>query len=257
MDCVGIERAVRELRRRIEEWKLRVEEVKTSEHGSLVVEPSIPNGIDVIFVHGLGSTYNPKRDGEVARRLAASGFRVHLLYLPGQGSPPRKVKSYEELAEWAMKYLRSRAGRKVIVVGHSFGGEVAKALVKKLKEEGYKVRGIVIAPAGRREGIGRVVSLLAYPYAIYKALKNGVSLKQVLRYARIINRDYVSPLREVEIIQGYSDRMVPKASRRIVDQKRGRKIEEWMREEYHRGGHFPLSPEELAEKILEAATRLE
>lgn len=254
---VDVEKSLKGIRRKVEAWNLRAKEVRTGEHRSFVVEPPIPSGVDVVFIHGLGSVFNPERDGEVARRLTASGLRVHFLFLPGQGSPPKKVKSYEELAEWAKSYVQKVAGRKVIVVGHSFGGEIAKALVRKMKEEGYAVRGIVIAPAGQREGLGKLINLLAYPYALYKALKNRVNPVQVLRYARILGRDFVPPPEEVEVIQGYRDRLVPKASKRVVTRRKGVEIEEWMKEEYHRGGHFPLSPDELARKVIEVATRLD
>ncbi len=253
---MGVEESVKGIRERVREWGLKVREVKGRDHRVLLVEPKIHNGVDVLFIHGLGSVYNPSRDGEAARRLAASGFRVHLLFLPGQGSPPREVKGYEDLAEWAMDYVRSRGINRLVVVGHSLGGEVAKALAKKAKEEGLKVRGIAIAPAGkgRRDVIRRV---LVYPYALYKALKNGVSIRQVLSYARLVGRDYVPPPREVEVVQGSSDRFVPKGSRREVRREKGTSVEEWMVEEYRRGAHYPLEPTELALKVAEAAKRLE
>ena len=128
---------------------------------------------------------------------------------------------------------------KLIVVGHSFGGEIAKALLSMVD---VPSRGLIISPAGRRRGKRfAMINLLAYLVALKRKITRGVSLKQALRYIRILRKDYVPPPRNAEIIYGMKDRFV------TID---------W-REEHWRGGHFPLDPKDLAKRIAELAARLD
>ncbi|HIJ64666.1 MAG TPA: alpha/beta fold hydrolase [Candidatus Hydrogenedentes bacterium] len=78
----------------------------------------------VLFVHGFVGAGN--NFAELPERLAARGWRVRVMRLPGHGTTPRdlkEVRSDELLAAVTAEFaaLRKRHGQ-VILIGHSMGG---------------------------------------------------------------------------------------------------------------------------------------
>ncbi len=220
---------------------LRVRDEKTETHRVIIVEPKIPNDIHIFWIPGWGSVLH-EGDAEIARRLAQSGYTIHYLLLPGQGSPELSVKNYDDLVRWALQYIHRVNPPKVVVVGHSLGGEVAKGVVWRLLAENRHVVGIGIAPAGsRKEARYRAMAELGRVLAIWRRFERGVSIRQLFQYIKLLKGEGYKIPPSFEIIHGTNDLLVPK---------------DW-RHEFRRGGHFPFSyAPELARRIEEAATRL-
>lgn len=91
---------------------------------SLLVDPPKPEGKgpDVIMLPGITATWPVMR--HFGRGLAAKGYRVH--YLPQLGF---SIKKWTTLAKIVEEYVRAKDLENVILVGHSKGGLVGKALL--------------------------------------------------------------------------------------------------------------------------------
>lgn len=83
--------------------------------------------VGVLLVHGyIGGSNN---FGELPERLAANGWRVRALRLPGHGTSPRELArtTVEELVDAVRDELAALRPRhdKVVLVGHSMGGALS------------------------------------------------------------------------------------------------------------------------------------
>lgn len=100
--------------------------------------------VAVLLVHGFigaGSNF-----GELPERLAAAGFRVRVMRLPGHGTSPRDfaktpVDEFQRSVLGEVHALRERH-EKLILVGHSMGGTL---ITLTAAEPGIDVDGLVLA----------------------------------------------------------------------------------------------------------------
>lgn len=91
----------------------------------------------VLFVHGFVGGSNNFAD--LPDRLAAKGWRVRALRLPGHGTSPRDFarRSADELIDHVKGELRALKEKhdRVVVVGHSMGGALSSLAVSDLGAE--------------------------------------------------------------------------------------------------------------------------
>ncbi|HQH28232.1 MAG TPA: alpha/beta hydrolase [Oligoflexia bacterium] len=101
----------------------------------------------VVMLHGWGQTKENLRPlGELLAEFAS----VHLVDLPGFGdsTPPPGIWGTEEYAARILAYLDELDLRRVVLLGHSFGGKVALRFAAKHPERLEKL--VLIASSGLR-----------------------------------------------------------------------------------------------------------
>ncbi len=96
-----------------------------------------------LFVHGYAGCGNNFR--EVPDHLAAKGWRVRVLLLPGHGTSPKNLEhvSADTLIDTVVaeaEALREKHG-KVILIGHSMGGALSTIAASKTKIDGLVLGG--------------------------------------------------------------------------------------------------------------------
>jgi 3-oxoadipate enol-lactonase len=112
--------------------------------GSLLAHRIVGDGpLSVALLHGVGgglAIWGPPGSGQggamngTAERLAAAGFRVMALDLPGYGGSPPSVAGALPLSTRGMAHavahtLHALQARPAAIVGHSMGGMVAQELM--------------------------------------------------------------------------------------------------------------------------------
>lgn len=126
-------------------------------------------GRDVLFIHG--AWHGAWCWGELAQAAADSGYRVHLLELPGHGS-----QSWPLPAMTTPKHYASYAARAVasldrpVIVGHSMGGWIVQKILER-----FDLPAVLLAPLpGSGLPILRTINLFKFSNAwqllIFKSL---------------------------------------------------------------------------------------
>ncbi len=148
----------------------------------------------VLILHGWGSSSGAWR--KIQESLSASGFQVIIPDLPGFGKtpPPNSVWGVHEYADFVFRFMDNLNIQRVILAGHSFGGQVAVqcSLLHPEKIE----RLVLIAPAAVRHKptlqnyilkyVAKTVGMILYvvPHNIRENIKHAA-------YALLRRRDYV------------------------------------------------------------------
>lgn len=114
--------------------------------GRMVNVLTLGEGTDVVLIHGLGATKTSFFD--TASTLAASGYRVHAIDLPGFGSSGKPLLAPYD-APWfassVLALLDALDIDRTHIVGNSMGGRVALEIGLRAP---HRVRGLVLlAPA--------------------------------------------------------------------------------------------------------------
>lgn len=84
----------------------------------------------IVILHGWGSLVSgEKRFGIVKKLLEKKGFRVFTPDLPGFGSNKLKKEElfFEDYVQFVKDFIEKNKLKKVILLGHSFGGRIAIA----------------------------------------------------------------------------------------------------------------------------------
>ncbi len=92
----------------------------------------------VLFVHGFSGTGNNYND--LPDRVAAEGWRVRVMLLPGHGTSPFSFETTtaEELLSAVMQELQTLRGqhKKLVLMGHSMGGALATLAASQMPLDG-------------------------------------------------------------------------------------------------------------------------
>ena len=81
----------------------------------------------IVILHGWGSTVSGDRYKEVKNLLQKKGFVVYTPDMPGFGKSKLKKDElyFEDYVNFVKKFLDKEKLKKIILLGHSFGGRVA------------------------------------------------------------------------------------------------------------------------------------
>jgi pimeloyl-ACP methyl ester carboxylesterase len=100
----------------------------------------MPGSLSVVFLHGIGGSsraWTPQMQS-----FADAGFHPVALDLPGYGArPPVAAMNFEDLCDDVEKAIAQRDLRRPVLIGHSLGGMVAQAALRR-RPEGYAAVGL-------------------------------------------------------------------------------------------------------------------
>ena len=105
-----------------------VREVDADGRSLAVRELGAPDGMPIVFWHGLGPGHSGATFAVAAEPLARAGYRVLAIDAPGFGRSPRvsdEEYALDELARLVWAVADALAIERVVVAGHSWGGSVA------------------------------------------------------------------------------------------------------------------------------------
>ncbi|HEX9721966.1 MAG TPA: alpha/beta hydrolase [Candidatus Paceibacterota bacterium] len=113
----------------------------------------------ILILHGWGSSV--ERWAKVQDMLGAKGHRVIVLDLPGFGKTPAPgaVWGVQEYAEFVNRFAQNLGLEKFVLVGHSFGGQIAVQFAVTHPEKTEKL--VLVAAAAIRHEPGRKAKVLA------------------------------------------------------------------------------------------------
>lgn len=149
----------------------------------------------LLILHGWGSSSNSWT--RIQGELAKDGFCVVCLDMPGFGetSPPSEAWGVDSYASFVLTFIDSMSVERIVLLGHSFGGQVAVKIAAEHPEIVEKL--ILVAPAVFRQETGlsqKTLSALAkaagslmYLFPIDKLRNNARSLL----YMMLRRRDYL------------------------------------------------------------------
>ncbi len=148
----------------------------------------------LLILHGWGGSLLSW--AKVQELLSQNGFRVIALDLPGFGKsqPPQEVWGVEEYAQFVLEFAEEIGLGKFILLGHSFGGQIATYIAAHYPEKLEKL--ILVSPAAIRREPGMKTKLLggvAKIGNVFISLIPISSLRKVVRkvfYKVIGKRDY-------------------------------------------------------------------
>lgn len=81
----------------------------------------------IVILHGWGSTVSGERYKEVKKLLEKNGFSVFTPDMPGFGKSTLKKEElfFDDYVDFVKDFLKEKKLKKIILLGHSFGGRVA------------------------------------------------------------------------------------------------------------------------------------
>lgn len=144
--------------------------------------------IGILMLHGFSST--PRQFKELSAYLSEKGFTVFAPLLAGHGTTPEDMiktspKEWTESAKNAYLELKNKS-EKIIIVGNSFGSNLAFWLVKELNNE----------PAGII-ALGAPIFLRYHNFVKLRLFTYGRLKKYYRKPKRIYRADYTDMLDEV------------------------------------------------------------
>lgn len=132
----------------------------TTVDGTAIAWTELGEGPPVVLFHGLTDSHRTWR--RVAPRLARH-FRVYMPDLPGHGLSGRPDAPYtvDWYANTMMRWLDAVGLERAHLIGHSFGGGVAQAML--LEQRARIDRLVLVAPGGLGPEVGLGLRLAAFP----------------------------------------------------------------------------------------------
>lgn len=185
-----------------------------TKHGKICYEEIGEGKKVIVFFHGfLGG---PQHGQMMAEEFSKNDWRVLLPYLPGHGKsfdvPPKY--GFSDLVSTMIEFLKSVAGAKTVLSGHSLGGAVAweiacknPELVEKLVliDPGLKTsRGTLLA-----RGIRAVINDFIIDRLAAKEIFPAVFNFKTLDLVKDIQVSALPPETPVLLMVGKSDRVTP------------------------------------------------
>lgn len=147
------------------------------------------NKKNILILHGWGQS---SKNWEYIGRALSKNYNVFLLDLPGFGdsSIPEAPFNTEDYSNFVRQFIKKIIKRKIILIGHSFGGKIAIKLASKNPADIEKL--FLISPSGieSRSVITNLKIILAkiIKIALFWAPKN---FKNLL-LQKFGSRDYVN-----------------------------------------------------------------
>jgi carboxylesterase len=150
----------------------------------------------VLFVHGFAGAGN--NFNELPERLAAKGWRVRVMRLPGHGTSPRDLENVTagELLDAVLsetKALREKHAH-VVLVGHSMGGALSTLTAAQIPVDGIVLGGAYFGMTDRWyygmkperwTKVGSVISRWAYKGRLFTQVNRKEAKKQIVSYTWI------------------------------------------------------------------------
>lgn len=177
----------------------------------------IGGGSPVVALHGWGGSVHSF--WPVAERLAAEGFAVHLLDLPGFGhsDPPPGPWDVADYMRFVLAYLDASDLSRVALLGHSFGGRIGLMLAAQRPDRVSKM--VLANSAGLRtplsltQQLRGAVARAARKTLDWAHLTSARARLQAYYNRRYASEDYLSagPLRET-FLRVIAEDLTPYAS---------------------------------------------
>lgn len=177
----------------------------------------IGGGSPVVALHGWGGSVHSF--WPVAERLAAEGFAVHLLDLPGFGhsDPPPDPWDVADYMRFVLAYLDASDLSRVALLGHSFGGRIGLMLAAQRPDRVSKM--VLANSAGLRtplsltQQLRGAVARAARKTLDWAHLTSARARLQAYYNRRYASEDYLSagPLRET-FLRVIAEDLTPYAS---------------------------------------------
>lgn len=250
------------------------EEKQIAVHGLEVNYKIEGSGPSFLILHGWGSSSNTWQ--RVQEQISASGFWVIVPDLPGFGrtAPPKDVWGVHEYANFVFDFMDSLGIQKVMLAGHSFGGQVAVQCSLLHPERIEKL--VLIAPAAVRHKptlqnyvlkyAAKAIGVILYvvPRNIQANIKHAgyvllhrrdyVMAYGVMRnvFKKLTQEDLSSVLKDIKtptlLVWGTKDSMTPIADGKFMAEQ----IPGATLEVFPENGHnfHTEAPQKLAETIL-------
>lgn len=202
----------------------------------------------IVILHGWGSGMSGDRYGAAKKMFLQKGHRVFTPDLPGFGSNVLKKEelSFEDYVSFVKTYIEKNKLKKVILIGHSFGGRIAIAFAALYPN--YVSKLILVAASGiphplpsLRKKILYIVTKVVKPFfslpvisffyssfrkVIYYALgemdyyKAGNLTKTFKNVYQVSIVDYLLNVKQPTLILwGENDTFVPVADGELMHQK--------------------------------------
>jgi pimeloyl-ACP methyl ester carboxylesterase len=158
----------------------------------------VGTGRPVILLHGWGGSV--KSWGQVPSKLAASGFQVHTMDLPGFGSSsvPPKPWTVSDYANLVVEYARLKDLSQVDIIGHSFGGRIGIVIASDYPDLVRKL--VLVNSAGVKPDPGAMGIILRGLSKIVRPVRDLPVIRglRVRFYRHIGAQDYLTagPLQE-------------------------------------------------------------
>jgi pimeloyl-ACP methyl ester carboxylesterase len=145
-------------------------------------------GKPLLFLHGVGVSTLSYRH---VLDLLATKFTVYAPDIPGFGksSVPQTIWSYEDYAKFLNKFAADLKLQNLILVGHSFGGEIALRMAKKNAE----ISKLVLIAATGSPVIHSIPKLLYI--ILFKKHRANLKAYQDPQRLNLIQNDYLSNIR--------------------------------------------------------------
>src|SRR3989344_2887950 len=175
--------------------KMELRQETLSLHGLNINYQMRGDSPNVVFIlHGWGGSLASW--AKVQELLSQHEFRVIALDLPGFGKSesPKEIWGVEEYAKFVLEFAESIGLKKFVLLGHSFGGQLATYIAAHHPEKLEKL--ILVSPAAIRRQPGTKIKILGCVAKIgnsFISLIPIVSLRELTRkvfYKIIRRRDY-------------------------------------------------------------------
>lgn len=235
----------------------------------------LATGPEIFIVHGWSLRQDIQQQWQpVIDRLSRAGYIVKFLKLPGLQTKLDEAWYLNDYRDWVLSQIKG--SRPAVLIGHSFGGQIAaaaaaqkpdslehliliapagmiaKSLPKTIKRSVFKAiakAGNLVFGKGKSAEIGRkVLYKLARETDYHRASPN---LKKTMINA--LKTEITDQLPNIQVptllIWGENDRYTPFKHAKIFQQKiRGSQLEKM-----EQAGHFPYrcQPDLVADKILQ------
>ncbi|MBX7258937.1 MAG: alpha/beta fold hydrolase [Candidatus Hydrogenedentes bacterium] len=156
----------------------------------------------VLFVHGFAGAGNNFND--LPERLAAKGWRVRVMRLPGHGTSPRDLENVtaDELLSAVVSEattLREKHTR-VVLVGHSMGGALSTLTASRVPVDGIVLGGAYFGMTDRWyyglkperwTTLGRAVTRWVYKGRLFTQVNRKEAKKKIVSYTWIPTKSSV------------------------------------------------------------------
>jgi len=218
---------------------------KTEIGGITVNYKSAGSGRPILILHGWGSSSFSWT--EIQKLLIEEHFQIIVPDLPGFGETPApsNVWGVEEYAEFVKQFMEKLGMENYVVVGHSFGGQVAIQFAATHPEKIDKL--VLVAAAGVRRtpgfakklvgAVAKIVSFLLYliPFRelrvnarsfLYMAIRRRdyVRTQGIMRdvFKKVITQDLTAKFSKIQaptlIVWGDKDEMTPVQDAYLMDE---------------------------------------